>query len=185
MVSLAVAQQDFDIQLALTFDYGQKAAAKEVLASEKICEFYKIKHQVIKLDWLAALLNEDVWVPNRNGLFLNIAGCFAEGKNFSHIIFGANKQEAIDFIDNSAEFVNRINAGFEFSTKSKPIVVAPLLDLDKSSIIKLGLEKKAPLELVYSCYGDNQKNCGECPSCRLLKDALATNQAEEYLKVLF
>jgi len=36
-VSLAAVQQDYDIKVALTFDYGQRAADDEIKASKKIC----------------------------------------------------------------------------------------------------------------------------------------------------
>ena len=51
LVSLAYSKKytNYNVELALTFDYGQKAANTEVRASQKICEYYNIKHQVIQL----------------------------------------------------------------------------------------------------------------------------------------
>jgi hypothetical protein len=54
--------------LALTFDYGQKSANREIEASKKIADFYNIKHEVIKLDWLenitqTALVNKNKETP--------------------------------------------------------------------------------------------------------------------------
>ena len=112
LVSLGVGIEKYGISLALTFDYGQKAVEQEISTSKNICDYYKIEHKVIKLDWLkevthtALVSNEDlpegidnpeqsaksVWVPNRNGLFLNIAGSFADGNDYDYIIIGANKE---------------------------------------------------------------------------------------------
>ena len=39
LVSLAIAEKEYNIRLALTFDYGQKSAIQEILASKKICEY--------------------------------------------------------------------------------------------------------------------------------------------------
>ena len=95
LVSLGLSKEKYNVALALTFDYGQKSASQEIEASRKICEYYGIEHKVIKLDWLreithTAIVTEDalpegiqessksVWVPNRNGLFLNIAASFAD-----------------------------------------------------------------------------------------------------------
>ena len=52
VVSLADEINKLDFKLALTFDYGQKAAKQEISTSKNICNYYKINHKVIKLDWL-------------------------------------------------------------------------------------------------------------------------------------
>ena len=57
LVSLAIAKEEFNIQLALTFDYGQKALEKEIEASKKICDYYGIEHRIVKLDWLKDITN--------------------------------------------------------------------------------------------------------------------------------
>lgn len=211
-VSLALTIEKYNIQLALTFDYGQKSVEREIFASNKICKHYNIKHKVIKLDWLkeitqTALVSEkeipltslsdlssddfvnksavSVWVPNRNGAFLNIAGCFADSFGYDYIIFGANKEEGQTFPDNTQEFIDRINAEFEFSTQKKPKAYAPLINLSKNDIVKIALERGVPLELTRSCYSTKEKHCGICESCVRLKRALESNNCEETIKKLF
>lgn len=203
LVSLGLGIEKYGIKLALTFDYGQKSAKDEIEASRKICEFYGIEHKVIKLDWLqdithTALVSDDelpltmdensaksVWVPNRNGLFLNIAGSFADGEDYDYIMIGANKEEAGTFSDNTQEFIDRVNAEFEFSTQKKPKVVAPLINFDKNDIVKLAFENNIPLELVKSCYAGGEKHCGKCESCKRLRNALIANNDTHYIKELF
>lgn len=203
LVSLGLGIEKYGIKLALTFDYGQKSAKDEVDASRKICEYYGIEHKVIKLDWLrdithtALVADKDlpsemsensaksVWVPNRNGLFLNIAGSFADGENYDYILIGANKEEAGTFPDNTQEFIDRINAEFELSTQKKPKIVAPLINFDKNDIVKLAFENNIPLEYVKSCYAGGEKHCGKCESCMRLKNALIANNDTHYIKELF
>jgi len=207
VVSLALAKEKLNPTFALTFDYGQKSLKKEIEASQKICQYYGLEHKIIKLDWLkeitkTALVSDDiiptgealcdeknsakaVWIPNRNGLFLNIAGAFAEAENFTHIIIGANKEEAQTFSDNTKEFINRINAEFEYSTMAHPQVCAPLIDCDKIEIVKLGIENNIPFNLLNSCYTDTKKHCGRCESCTRLKNALIANNAEQIINNLF
>ncbi len=205
VVSLGLLRKDYGTMLALTFDYGQKAVQPEISASQAICEYYNISHKVITLEWLkeithTSLVSESsvptdikdykesmkaVWVPNRNGLFLNIAACFADSEGYDDIIIGANKEEAETFSDNTAEFINRVNSEFEFSTLKKPRVVAPLINYTKNDIVEKALENKIPLELVKSCYLGGDKNCGECESCKRLKNALLYNAAEDYIEKLF
>lgn len=205
LVSLGVGIEKYGISFALTFDYGQKAVEQEISTSKNICDYYKIEHKVIKLDWLkevthtALVSNEDlpegidnpeqsaksVWVPNRNGLFLNIAGSFADGNDYDYIIIGANKEEGQTFPDNTQEFIDKIDAEFEYSTQKHPKVVAPLINSDKNDIVKLALEHKIPLEFVRSCYASGEKHCGKCESCTRLKNALIANGDTHYIKELF
>ena len=205
LVSLGIGIEKYGISLALTFDYGQKAVEQEISTSKNICDYYKIEHKVIKLDWLkevthtALVSNEDlpegidnpeqsaksVWVPNRNGLFLNIAGSFADGNDYDYIIIGANKEEGQTFPDNTQEFIDKIDAEFEYSTQKHPKVVAPLINSDKNDIVKLALEHKIPLEFVRSCYASEEKHCGKCESCTRLKNALIANGDTHYIKELF
>jgi 7-cyano-7-deazaguanine synthase len=201
----SVASKKFDVVLALTFDYGQKAASEEIKASRAICEYYNIEHKVIKLDWLkditkTALVSDSdiandnfgsvesaksVWVPNRNALFLNIAASFCDAYGFNYILFGANRDEAKNFPDNTEEFRFKVSDLFQSSTQVKPTVVAPLINYSKSDIVKIAVEDSMPLELVRSCYNSGKGHCGKCESCHYLKKALLANGCEEYINILF
>lgn len=205
LVSLGLGMQKYGISLGLTFDYGQKALEQEISTSKNICDYYKIEQKVIKLDWLknvthTALVEDkelpegidnpedsakSVWVPNRNGLFLNIAGSFADGNDYDYIIIGANKEEGQTFPDNTQEFIDSVNAEFEFSTQKHPKVVAPLINYDKNDIVKQAIEHNIPLEFVRSCYSNGEKHCGKCESCTRLKNALIANGDTHYIKELF
>ena len=205
LAALGVCKDDYGIELALTFDYGQKSAKYEIESSKRICDYYNIKHKVITLDWLkdithTALVSgndiptdnlgtedsaKNVWVPNRNGLFLNIAASFADSFGYNYIIFGANKDEGKTFSDNTEEFRERISEVFEYSTLQKPKVFAPLINYTKDDIVKVAIEKSVPLEFTRSCYDSHKIHCGKCESCCHLKRALINNKAFEYIKLIF
>ena len=57
IVALGYCQKntDYNIELALTFDYGQKASKAEIITSKKVCNYFGIKHEIIKLDWLKTI----------------------------------------------------------------------------------------------------------------------------------
>ena len=207
LVSLGLKKDELNISLGLTFDYGQKSVQQEIEASKKICDYYGIEHVVIKLDWLknitqTSLVSDDeiptgkgledgvqsmksVWVPNRNGLFLNIAGCYADSYGYNYIVMGANKEEAQTFSDNTQDFIDAINKEFQYSTQNAPKVVAPLINYVKNDIVMLALDSAVPLELTRSCYQGGEKHCGICESCVRLKNSLLANNDDKYIKVLF
>lgn len=209
LVSLGLAKSEYNVQLALTFDYGQKSLDKEVSASSEIAKYYGLEHKIIELPFLKNIThtavvsdievptdeygtNESakaVWVPNRNGLFLNIAAAYADSYEFSHILIGANKEEGQTFPDNTQEFIDGINESFKYSTMVGVKVVAPLIGYDKNEIVKLALEHKIPLEMLMSCYNSfkngDKKHCGECESCKHLLYALRYNKADNLIERLF
>lgn len=213
VVSLGYSQKEYNISLALTFDYGQKAKDKEIEASLKIAEYYNIDHKIIPLPWLSgitttSLVNKEenlpqlasneldnttltknsakkVWVPNRNGLFINIAAAYADSFEYTHIIFGANKEEAATFPDNSQAFIDEINKSLEYSTLAKPKVFSPLINFDKKEIVKLGLKNNIPFNLIRSCYLSQEKHCGKCESCLRLKRAINESDSTELINIPF
>ncbi len=212
VVSLAELKDETDFKLALTFDYGQKSFEKEKQASEKIAKFYKIPHKIIKLDWLKEITNsslvsenkipevstkslddekitkesmKSVWVPNRNGLFINIAAAFADSMKIDSIVIGANKEEAATFSDNSENFIIDINKSLETSTNHSVKVVAPLINNSKNDIINIALKRSVPLEFINSCYNNTPKHCGRCESCNRLKRALENSSEHELIEKLF
>jgi 7-cyano-7-deazaguanine synthase len=196
VAALAIAAEDLEIEMAITFDYGQRAREREIEYSQNICEYFGIEHKVIKLDWLSeitstSLVNrgvevpslsfEDidekapaeiteasakaVWVPNRNGVMLNIAGSFAESRECDYLIVGFNREEAGTFPDNSLDYVQAMDRAFSYSTLNGVKILAPLIELGKNEIVRKALEVKAPLEYSWSCYHGGEVPCGECESC--------------------
>lgn len=194
------ACDETEIIFALTFDYGQRCVRQEKVAARKCCQKFGIAHKVVRLPWLeeiteTALVNvkapiprlreEDlkekeegpseatrgVWIPNRNGAFVNIAACFAESFGASLVVTGFNREEGAAFPDNSPQFVRAANRCLEFSTLNKVRVVSYTQNLSKSEIVKLGVEIGAPLQYIYSCYLGGDRMCGRCESCQRVKRA--------------
>jgi 7-cyano-7-deazaguanine synthase len=191
VVSLAKAQSQMDVRLVLFADYGQRAVDRERGASMGAATFYGLPFREVDLTWLGLLSPEgmrsqgrpgggdpglqtldDVWIPNRNGVLLNVAAAFAESYRCGVIVTGFNREEGVEFPDNRAEYVERVNLGLELSTRSGVRVASLTQDLNKKEILALGLELKAPLSIVWSCYDGGEAMCGRCASCRRLKAAL-------------
>ncbi|MFX4260682.1 7-cyano-7-deazaguanine synthase QueC [Pelotomaculum propionicicum] len=198
-VSLVQAIKETEVLLCLTFDYGQRSAQKERESAAFLAAYYKVKHRLVKLGFLenitktalvaaAADIPEPeqvdlddynkskaaaaaVWVPNRNGLFINIAAAFAEANGCEIIVAGFNREEAATFPDNSVEFVNAANSALSYSTLNKVKLVSYTQPLDKIEIIKQGMKEGLPFQHIWSCYRGEDKMCGRCESCRRFQRA--------------
>lgn len=203
LISLDIAKKELDIELALVFNYGQKAFEEEKKASIEIAKYYNINHKVIELPFLKELSNNaltdngnnnfddfnSVWIPNRNGLFLNIAASFCDKYNYQYIIFGANKEEAELFSDNSKRFIEASDKFFSYSTLNKVKVFAPCAEFDKIQIVNYAIDNNVPLKLLKSCYQNSKqtgkKHCLECMSCKLLYNAIKNSKKPQLIKEIF
>jgi len=187
-VSLALAlRKGLKVKSALTFDYGQKSAGQEIRAARMLSRKYRINHKVFNLKWLGKLVSnplidktkpvphpseyskitsKSVWIPNRNALFINIAASFAEALGYQYIITGFNKEEAVNFPDNSIPFINAINKTLHYSTLKSITVISPTAKMDKKQIIMQGKKLGLPLDKLWSCYEGGKQPCGLCESCR-------------------
>jgi len=187
LVAAYAARAEHRPLLGITFEYGQRSAAREAEAAVQVCADLGVTHRLVTLPWLeelappalvdpssdlAAATDRSVWVPARNAVFVSIAAAFAEVLHCDAIVCGFNAEEAETFPDNSPEFVRRCDAMLELGTRNAPKLVCPTLELTKPEIVRLGIEVGAPLHLVWSCYGAGPEHCWECPSCRRLRDAL-------------
>jgi 7-cyano-7-deazaguanine synthase len=194
--NLAFCRAKDDPVLALTADYGQRAAAREISAAKALADHFDVPHRVVDLRWLGDLggsaltekartipdletarLDERaeaektaaaVWVPNRNGVLINVAAAFAERIGATQVVVGFNAEEALTFPDNSTEFLNRSTSALEYSTRDRVKVRCYTDRLTKTQIVAelRMLERAFPFEKLWSCYLDGVRPCGACESCR-------------------
>ncbi|MFM6928263.1 MAG: 7-cyano-7-deazaguanine synthase QueC [Bdellovibrio sp.] len=188
-----------EVVLALTFNYGQRAAKQEIAHSAKLAAYMGVPHKVMDVTWFkdfnkSSLLVDDqivptgkdveidnleksaesaksVWVPNRNGIFINIAAAYAEALGADAVIPGFNAEEAATFPDNSKEFLEQATKSLFYSTANHVKVGCYTAHLKKPDIVRLGQGLKVPWELVWPCYFAGEKWCGECESCQRAKRA--------------
>ena len=194
LVSLARAVSEREVRLVMFFDYGQRARESERVSSMSAANYYGLPFEQADVRWLESLAPagmrvssatdrrdeapnalttlEDVWVPNRNGVFVNVAAAYAERYGCDSIVTGFNREEAEEFPDNSREYVERVNRALELSTRNRVRVESFTIDLDKRAIVRLGLQLKAPLSIVWSCYRSGERMCGRCGSCARLRAAV-------------
>jgi len=205
-VNLYLAARELNVIMTLTFNYGQKAAQKEIECAKNISEILKIKNEVIELPWLKNLGNsaltqeskniptdkkiaidnikvstesaKSVWIPNRNGVFLNIAASFAESMGATIIIPGFNAEEAATFPDNSYEFIRATRKSLALSTANHVGVQCYTVKMSKTEIVKTGQDLMIPFSNIWPCYQNFEKWCGQCESCLRAKRAFKINRVD-------
>lgn len=199
VVSLATADRELGIELVLFCNYGQRSLRRERSSVVDVAGYYGLPFREVDVAWLRELspramrenepvgdqldaavemvadrLNklEDVWVPNRNGVFINVAAAYAERYGCGVVVTGFNREEAVEFPDNSPEYVEALNRCFALSTLNGVQVVSYTLKLTKREILRKGIELGVPFGTIWSCYRGGERMCGLCASCMRLKSAI-------------
>lgn len=167
---------------ALSFDYGQRHGI-ELEAARKIARHYDVVHVVLDLPGLggsALTFDEDVpldrkidgeipvtYVPGRNLVFLAHAVSLAEQVGAQAVLIGANALDYSGYPDCRPDFLLAFAAVANLGTKfaGSLRIEAPLVNLTKAEVIRLGLSLDAPLALTVSCYLGT--HCGRCDSCQI------------------
>jgi 7-cyano-7-deazaguanine synthase len=190
-LSLYIAKKQGYTCHCLTFDYGQRHK-KEIQAAQKIAASAgcRLKLLKISLPWKGSSLldntlelnqrpptnhrkNNDFplsYVPARNMIFLSFAVSFAESINAEAVFIGAHQQDYSGYPDCRADFFQAfektVKAGTGCGVKGRLIkIIAPVLKLNKTQIIKQAIKLGVPLRFSWSCYRGNSVPCGRCESC--------------------
>jgi 7-cyano-7-deazaguanine synthase len=182
---------------ALTFLYGQKHK-REIESAREVCNTLNAPHKVINLSSLKEILSgsaltdskvdipevpetaehyetlEATIVPNRNSIFLSIAIGYAVSIGANHIFFGAHHSDRGVYPDCRGEFIEAFERAERLANDVPCLVVAaPFVGMNKSGIVKLGIELGVPYKETWSCYRGGEMHCGVCSSCRERKRAFA------------
>ncbi|MEO0337066.1 MAG: 7-cyano-7-deazaguanine synthase, partial [Pseudomonadota bacterium] len=197
-----------DVVGVVTFDYAQHAREKELQCSKALCDRHGLKQYVIPLKFFSEIskssLNtneadlpsgdevsiddlkasqksaKSVWVPNRNGVFLNIGAAFAEALGAHVIIPGFNKEEATTFPDNSEDYMKALDQSFSFSTQNQVRVKCYSHAMTKTEIVRDMKSMSVDWNLIWPCYRSGDKHCGECESCKRFYRALGEVGVKPY-----
>lgn len=192
-------QHGFRVRAALTIDYGQRGASRELAQAARLAEHFHIDHLTFDLRHFTMLAGKGsallggqdvpipsslddlgiatktaaaVWVPNRNGVMLSLAAAMAEARGHKTVAVGFNAEEAVTFPDNSIDYMRAMTASLSFSTANQVEIVSATAELTKPQIVKRLAEIEFPFELLWSCYHAQERHCGECESCQRLKRAV-------------
>jgi len=179
--ALYLIKEETDDVYSLNMIYTQ-CYDSEAEASKKLAAAANVKeHVTIYLPFFKDLETRyhptpsleisSAYVPARNIVFYGVAAAYAETIGADEIVFGSNSDDARELPDAKPEFIQLMNelisTGTRFGREGSEVrIVNPLIDYDKTEVLRLALKLKVPLELTWSCYEDLPVPCGKCRGCR-------------------
>jgi 7-cyano-7-deazaguanine synthase len=188
-----------EIALAVTFDYGSNHNAKEIAWAKVHCERLKLKHIVIKLDFMhkyftSSLLEgadaipeghyadenmKSTVVPFRNGIMLSIAAGIAESNGLKKVLIANHGGDHTIYPDCRPAFIKAMNEATENGTYVNVSICAPYTNITKADIARIGKRLGIDYSETWSCYKGGEKHCGKCGTCIERKEALALAGIED------
>ena len=192
---------------ALSVYYGQ-THSKELAAAQKVADFYGVALKRLDLSVIfegsdCSLLADSpndiplqsyaeqlsvtggkpvsTYVPFRNGLFLSAAASVALSCGCEVIYYGAHSDDAAGnaYPDCSEKFNSAMGEAIYTGSGGQLRILAPFVSLNKSQVVKMGLELGVPYKYTWSCYSGGGKPCGVCATCRDRSAAFKANGIED------
>lgn len=201
----AVARRDgFDVA-ALSFRYGQRNIRELESAAAVAKSMGVARHAVVDIDLRAfggSALTDDIdvpkgrdmadhddvipvtYVPARNTIFLSHALALAEVEGAGDIFIGVNALDYSGYPDCRPDYIRAFQAMANLATKAAVegggglTIHAPLMELTKAGIVRLGTSLGVDYGATLSCYdppggpGDFT-HCGTCDACQLRRRGFA------------
>lgn len=190
---LALARRRGKTCFALTVAYGQRHAVELEAATRIARALGAAEHRIAHVDlgsFGGSALTDDIavpkdrepgsggipptYVPARNTVLLSLALAWAEVLQAREIWLGVNAVDYSGYPDCRSAFLRAFEQLARVATKagvegSHVRIVAPLLELSKAEIIRLGLDLQVDYGMTVSCYdpGAAGEPCGACEACRL------------------
>ena len=191
--ALAIARRDGFTCHALTVRYGQLHQVELAAARRVATALGAAEHRVVDIDLsfaTSALTSPTLavpkdrsladigapgdvpstYVPARNTVLLALALAWAETLGARDLVIGVNVLDASGYPDCRPAFVHAFEALAQVATRAGGFRVhAPLIELTKAEIIRLGLTLGVDYGLTHSCYdpGPDGAACGRCDACAL------------------
>jgi len=192
----ALARENGDRVIGLSFDYGQRHR-RELDAAAQIAEQLQLaEHHQIAVDLAAwggsALtdLNQTVpsegvesgvipstYVPGRNTVFIAIGLSLAEARGAERLVLGVNAVDYSGYPDCRPDYLQAFQTLADLGSKAGreghgTRLWAPLVTWSKTTIVQEALRLGVPIETTWSCYSGGKQPCGVCDSCRIRDAAL-------------
>ena len=210
-VTAAIANENYKLA-CIHFNYGQLTERRELRAFHAISDYYGASRRMVvdfshlkqiggssltdrSIEVPAADLRRSEipssYVPFRNANMLSVAVSWGEVIGANRIFIGVVEEDSSGYPDCRTEFIEAFNKVVDAGTKpgTRIIIETPVIKFKKADIIKKGIDLRAPLDLSWSCYKEEEIACGICDSCALrlrgfqeagIEDPLPYRQKPQY-----
>jgi len=178
MDSLAIAWWKHP-DIAITIDYGQKAAEAEKRASAAVCQEIGIEHHILHID-CSSLGSGDMvlakpdpaapasdWWPYRNQLLITLAAMKCIGLGVQKLLIGTVLSDG-SHIDGTPEFVQLMDKLLRLQEGGLQ-VEAPAIGLSTADIIRQSELPPGILAWAHSCHKANTP-CWNCRGCNKYRE---------------
>ena len=191
-VMLAWARPRFLRMHALSFDYGSKHAAKELMFAQELADAYDTGFTKVELPFINALFSSSLLksgeeipdgpyrtdsisstvVPFRNGIMLAVATGYAETHRIPVVLIASHSGDHPIYPDCTLPFTHAMSQAAALGTFTKVKIEAPFAGFDKRRIAGIGRELGFDFTRTWSCYKGMDLHCGTCATCLERKYAL-------------
>ena len=184
-VALYHAARQYEVVLAVSFDYSSKHNAKEIPCAALQSATLGVPHSIVDLTAISKHLQSDLLlsggdipdgeydsdnmaqtvVPFRNGIMLSVAAGIAESLRAQALIIAAHSGDHALYPDCSSEFTEKMSLAIEAGTYDRIQVIAPFVHINKSDIVRIGADLGVDFSKTWSCYKGGDIHCGRCGTC--------------------
>lgn len=177
--------QPIYVSAGLAWEVGELAALERLLAeapfaralaplarlSFTVTDLYPATHWALRGEPPAFdTPDEDVYLAGRNVALLSKAAIYCARQGIGRIALGPLSGNP--FPDATAPFFAAMARALSLGLAHAIEVDAPFASMDKSDVIRLGVELGVPLALTLSCMNPQEElHCGRCSKCRERRDA--------------
>lgn len=161
-------------EVAITVDYGQRAASAEVATSRHVCALLGIAHEVVKAD-CSSLGSGDMsgapalpgapvseWWPYRNQMLATLAGMRAISIGATEMMLGSVVSDSAH-VDGTAPFYAALNVVMSMQEGGLR-VTAPALSMTTAELVRASGIDRDVLAWAHSCH-TSPIACGDCRGC--------------------
>ncbi len=114
--------------------------------------------------------DEDVYLTGRNIMLLTKAAIYCAQQHVTALAIGPLAGNP--FPDATPQFFDTMARALSLGLAHPIDIKTPFVTMEKSDVIRLGVELGVPLELTLSCMNPrNGLHCGQCSKCRERRDA--------------
>jgi 7-cyano-7-deazaguanine synthase len=183
--------------IGLSFDYGQRHRRELQAATAVAAALGLDEHHTLKVDlasWGGSSLTDpaltiptggveadvipSTYVPGRNTVFIALGLSLAEARGAERLVLGVNAIDYSGYPDCRPDFLAAFQTLADLASKAGRQghgirLWAPLVNWDKTRIVREALRLGVPIASTWSCYAGGAQPCGLCDSCRIRDAALA------------